>query len=222
MRIILFDIDGTLILSGGAGLLALQKAFGTRYGVTDPTDGVEFHGRTDPLILEAIAERHLGRPFHDGEAETMAAEYLSLLPVFLKETHYQILEGVPELLDHLSGQDGLLLGLATGNYEEGAWAKLRQGGLDRYFEFGGFGSDHPNRDELTKRALQRALDRGGSPEGVVVVGDTIHDVGSALAAGADCLGVATGNASEETLAAAGARWTVPTLADPRVREILAP
>jgi len=222
LRILLFDIDGTLLHTGGAGLLALRKIFGERYGVADPMDGVDFHGRTDPMILDGIAARHLGRAFRDGEAEAMTAAYLDALPGCLEEVPYRILDGVVELLEGLAARSDVLLGLATGNFEAGAWAKLRRGRLDRFFSFGGFGSDSRERDELTRRALERGLERAGSPESVVVIGDTVHDVRSARAAGADCLAVATGNATEATLAAEGARWTVPTLAEPAVRAILEP
>lgn len=220
MRIILFDIDGTLLLSGGAGLKALRDVFRRRFGIEDAVEGIEFHGRTDPQILDSIAHRHLGRDLSADERAGLIAEYLEGLERFLDESPYRILDGARELLDALAARDDVLLGLATGNVEPGAWAKLRHGGLDGYFGFGGFGSDDPDRDRLTCMAVERGRARAGNGAPAVVVGDTIHDVRSARAAGADCLAVATGNASRGDLEAAGARWTVPTLADPVVREIL--
>jgi phosphoglycolate phosphatase len=221
MRIILFDIDGTLLLSGGAGLMALRDLFRRRFGVEDAVEGIEFHGRTDPQILDSIATRHLARALPADERTELIAAYLEGLARFLDECPYRVLDGARELLDDLAARDDVVLGLATGNVEPGAWTKLRHGGLDGYFAFGGFGSDDPDRDRLTRLAVERGRERAGNGAKAVVVGDTIHDVRSARAAGADCLAVATGNASQEELSAAGARWTVPTLADPAVAGILA-
>lgn len=224
LRIVLFDVDGTLLLSGGAGLKALRRVFRERFGVPNAVNGIEFHGRTDPQILDSIAASYLARPLLAGECNELVDAYLVALDEFLADTGFQVLDGVQELLEELEGRQDVLLGLATGNVERGAWAKLRRGDLDGFFAFGGFGSDDADRDELTRLAVRRGRDRAGAagPDAeVVVVGDTIHDVRSAAAAGADCLAVATGNASVEQLEAAGARWTVPTLADPAVREILA-
>lgn len=222
MRIVLFDIDGTLILSGGAGLRALRHVFHARYGIPDAVDGIEFHGRTDPQIVESISRTVLGRSLDEAETAALTGDYLRALDEFLEGNRYRVLDGVTELLEALSARDDVLLGLATGNVEPGAWAKLRRGGLDRYFSFGGFGSDSPDRDTLTRLAVERGRQRTGPRTPAIVVGDTIHDVRSARAAGADCLAVATGNAPLDALAAAGARWTVSSLADPGVRGILEP
>ncbi|MBZ0266570.1 HAD hydrolase-like protein [bacterium] len=221
MRIVLFDIDGTLLVSGGAGLMALRDVFHRRFAVEDAVEGIEFHGRTDPQILDSIAERHLGRALPGEERTELLGEYLEGLARFLDECPYRVLPGARELLEELSGRNDILLGLATGNVESGAWTKLRHGGLDGYFSFGGFGSDDPDRDRLTRVAVERGRERVGNGAPALVVGDTIHDVRSARAAGADCLAVATGNASQGDLEAAGARWTVPSLADPAVTAILA-
>lgn len=221
MRIILFDIDGTLLLSGGAGLMSLREIFRRRFGLEDAVEGIEFHGRTDPQIVDSIAARHLGRRLAAGEHAELIEEYLEGLARFLDECPYRVLPGARELLDVLAARDDVVLGLATGNVEEGAWTKLRHGGLDGYFGFGGFGSDDPDRDRLTCLAVDRGRERAGHGAPALVVGDTIHDVRSARAAGADCLAVATGNASQGDLEAAGARWTVPTLEDPAVAAILA-
>jgi phosphoglycolate phosphatase-like HAD superfamily hydrolase len=113
-----------------------------------------------------------------------------------------------------------VLGLATGNFEPAAWAKLRRGGLDRYFSFGGFGSDHSDRAELTRIAVSRGRLLAGDGAPALVVGDTIHDVRCSRAAGAACLAVATGNATVDVLAREGADWAVESLDEPAVREIL--
>ncbi len=220
-RIVLFDIDGTLLLTGGAGLLALRQTFHEQFGVNDAVKNLDFHGATDPLILDQIASNHLGRPLEDGERERVTRDYLRYLVRSLEETSFRVLDGAHAILERLAPRDDLVLGLATGNFETAAWAKLRRAGLESFFEFGGFGSDDPDRDELTRIAVNRARERAGDDAPAIVVGDTVRDVRSARAAGADCLAVATGNASRSELEEAGARWTASTLTDPEVAEILA-
>ncbi len=220
MRVILFDIDGTLLLTGGAGLAALTSAFQDLHAVENAADGVEFHGRTDPLILDSIATRVLGRPLAPAELDELFRRYMAHLPAALAERPYRVLPGARELVEALHASGEALLGLATGNVEPAAWAKLARGGLDGFFTFGGFGSDSADRAELTRLAVERGRARAGADAEVLLVGDTVHDVRCAAASGVPCLAVATGNASEETLAAAGAARTVATLADPRAAEFL--
>jgi phosphoglycolate phosphatase-like HAD superfamily hydrolase len=221
MRLVLFDIDGTLILSGGAGLKALRRVFQELYGLENATDGIEFHGRTDPRILRSIAREGLGRELEPAELERVVSHYLGVLDEALPATDaYRVLPGARETVADLAARTDVALGLATGNLEPAAYAKLRRGGLDGFFRFGGFGSDSEDRDELTRLAVARGRALGAAEAGAVLIGDTVRDVRSALAAGVDCLAVATGNASEAVLEAAGARWTVPTLEAPLVREVL--
>lgn len=220
MRVILFDIDGTLLLTGGAGLAALTHAFQELHDVRDAADGVEFHGRTDPLILDSIATRVLGRPLAAAELDELFRRYLVHLPAALAERPYRVLPGARELVESLHATGDVLLGLATGNVEPAAWAKLARGGLDGFFRFGGFGSDSADRVELTRLAVERGRARAGAGAEVILVGDTVHDVRCATANGVPCLAVATGNASEETLAAAGAARTVASLDDPAAAAFL--
>jgi phosphoglycolate phosphatase-like HAD superfamily hydrolase len=215
MRAVLFDIDGTLLLTGGAGLEALTRAFRDLHGVEGASDGIEFHGRTDPLILDSIAERHLGRPLRPSEFDAIIERYLVHLHDTLGSRPYRVLPGARALVQALHDQ-GAALGLATGNVEPAAWEKLRRGELDRYFSFGGFGSDSADRTELTRLAVARGRERAGTRDDLVLVGDTVHDVRCALAVGVPILGVATGNASVADLAAAGASWAVASLEDPSV------
>jgi phosphoglycolate phosphatase-like HAD superfamily hydrolase len=221
VRIVLFDIDGTLLLTGGAGLVALRRVFGERFGVADATEGIRFHGLTDPVILQSIATRHVGRELGPEELDELAAAYAEALPGALAAvTEFRVLPGVEDRLRELEARGDSVLGLATGNYERTAWAKLRRAGLDRYFSWGGFGSDSSDRTELTRLAVSRGRERTGPDSPVLVVGDTVHDVRCALAVGADCLAVATGNVSEETLHEAGAHWTVPDLLHPTAGRVL--
>jgi phosphoglycolate phosphatase-like HAD superfamily hydrolase len=224
VRIILFDIDGTLLLTGGAGLRALDRVFRDRFGVEDAYRGVEFHGRTDIGILRAMLRRHLQRDPEPGELPRLADLYVQALEAVLAEgtPAFRVLPGVREALAALQGRRDVLLGLATGNLEPAAWAKLRHAGLDGFFGVGGFGTDSEDREELTRRGAERARRAAGGDERtpVLVVGDTVHDVRCARAIGAACLAVATGNATEEALRAAGADWTVPGLDRPLARRVL--
>lgn len=224
MRIILFDIDGTLLLTGGAGLRALGRVFRDRYGVEDAYKGVEFHGCTDAGILRAIIRRHLRRDPENGELGEVGDLYVAALRRVLAEgvPAFRVLPGAREALEALHGRSDVTLGLATGNLEPAAWAKLRHAELDGFFRVGGFGTDSEDRQELTRRGAERARREAGGDDRtpVLVVGDTLHDVRCAKGIGAACLAVATGNASLEALRAAGADWTVPALDAPEARRAL--
>ncbi len=221
MRIILFDIDGTLLLTGGAGTTSLALVFEELFQARGPLDGVVVHGQTDPSIIRAMARSWLGRELTVEETERLVASYLEQLETLLTaSTTFRVLPGARAVVEALSGREGSVLGLATGNFEPAAYAKLRRAGLDRFFSFGGFGSDSVDRPELTRIAVERGRAIAGSDGPVLVVGDTIHDIRSGKAAGAQVLAVATGNASQEELARAGADWTVSGLDDPLVAEVL--
>jgi phosphoglycolate phosphatase-like HAD superfamily hydrolase len=222
LRLILFDIDGTLVLTGGAGLEALRRVFREAYDIANGVDNVPFHGLTDPVIFQAIARKRLDRELEGPELERMRESYLDQLDGILErgETEFRLLPGAREVVEELSVCEDVVLGLATGNFERAAIAKLKRAGLASYFDFGGYGSDSHDRIELTRIAQERGRERAGRDAPVIVVGDTVYDVRSALAVGASCLAVATGNASVESLRAEGAHWAVSGLTDPSVRGIL--
>jgi phosphoglycolate phosphatase-like HAD superfamily hydrolase len=222
VRVVLFDIDGTLLLSGGAGLEALSRAFRSRYGLEDAASGIEVHGLTDPAILRGIARSRLDRDLADDEMTDLTGLYMDALKEVLaaSDSSFRVLPGARAAVEGLARRADVALGLATGNFEPAARAKLRRGGLHGYFAFGGFGSDSESRIELTRLAVERGRHTAGGDAPVLLVGDTVHDVRCALAAGAECLAVATGNASEATLASAGARWVVPTLESSLARQVL--
>jgi phosphoglycolate phosphatase-like HAD superfamily hydrolase len=222
MQVVLFDIDGTLLLTGGAGTSSLARVFEEMFGAGISLEGIAVHGQTDPAIIQAIARRWIERELSDEEIARLVERYLGHLEDRLAaSTAFRVLPGAREILEQLSARSDLLLGLATGNFEPAAYAKLRRAEMDEYFSFGGFGSDSIDRAELTRLAVERGRKIAGFEAPALVVGDTIHDVRSAKAAGARVLAVATGNASLEVLEASGADWTVASLADPRVSEILA-
>ena len=211
---ILFDVDGTLIESGGAGSRAWREAFEELYGV--PADIAEFTdaGMTDPDVGRVTFKKVMGRKPDSRELARLLALRNRLLPRAVAESKgYRVLPGVPALLARLSEQ-GYLLGLTTGGVETAAHIKLERAHLNRYFHFGGYGSDSPNRAELTRRALERAstiLGQRLSHEEVLVVGDTPLDVTAAHGADAVAVGVASGRYSKADLAGAGADYVLGTL-----------
>ncbi len=221
MRLVLFDIDGTLLLSGGAGLRALERTFLELYEVPDAGAGLEYHGLTDPIILEALAHKHLERDLDEREYDRFVERYLFHLRDTLRESEgFRTLPGARELVEELNARDDVALGLVTGNFEPAAFAKLGRAGLNEYFRFGGFGSDDRDRAELARLAVERGRREAGGNGTAIVIGDTRHDVRAANEAGLPCLAVATGNASIDELRAAGARWAVSGLENPTVREAL--
>ncbi len=203
-RILLFDLDGTLVLTGGAGVRALDRAFQNLYGLQEAGRGVPFHGRTDLRIIRDIVERKLHRPMGADEAVAICDRYLPYLEEEVQRSAaYRILPGVPALLTLLAARGDCLVGLGTGNVEAGARIKLARGDLNRFFPFGGFGSDAEDRVELLRRAVARGEARRGpgadGPAQVVVIGDTHLDVESGRALGARTVAVATGGESAAAL-----------------------
>ncbi len=224
--IALFDIDGTLLRAGGAGRRAVELALGE---VLDEIAGldeevslqsVEFAGRTDPWIVRAALMQY-GVAADEAMIRDVLQRYIAHLPRELERASaFEVLPGVLSLLAELSDRDDLVLGLGTGNTEPAAYAKLARGGLDSFFAFGGFGSDHAERPELLRTALHRGLERTGAQmedARVVVIGDTPHDVAAARAIGAHCVAVSTGGYEASALHAAGASVVVSDLRASAVR-----
>lgn len=208
---VLFDIDGTLLVTGGAGAAAWQRAFQELHGVdADIAEHTEA-GMTDPEIAEIVFREVLGRDGSPAERSQAIAGYLGHLDDTVGEsTGYRVMPGIDELLPRLI-ERGLLLGLVTGNIEAAAHIKLARAGLNRFFSFGGYGSDSRDRTELTKRALERGeLVSGGTlvDGACIAVGDTPRDVKAGHGAGIKVVGVATGSYSVEQLREAGANWAI--------------
>lgn len=202
MKLLLFDIDGTILRTNGAGTRAVNRAFEKMLGHSDAMAGVDAAGKTDPLILREMFMNKLSRDFTESEALEIFREYVSFLAEEVAAGEVEIMPGIPLLLENLSLRDDMLLGVATGNIEEGAWIKLRRAGLDTHFTFGGFGSDSENREALVRAAIQRAgsHERGaGGFERVFVIGDTPFDIIHGRAAGAVTVAVATGRYKSDEL-----------------------
>lgn len=201
----LFDIDGTLLRAGGAGLRALSAVMQTRYGVADGCRGLAAAGRTDPSIVAEIFVRNLGRDATPAEIDDVIALYLIELKDQLAGGGLRILPDAATVLSWLGARPDVRLAIATGNVRHGARLKLERADLANHFDLdtqGGFGCDSADRATLVARAVARA--GVGDRDTVIVVGDTVHDVRAAQAVGATCVAVTTGGDTRETLEAAGA------------------
>ena len=212
----LFDIDGTLIITGGAGAAAWRLAFEELYGIPADIGMFTDAGMTDPDVGHKTFVAVLGR--EPGQAELgklMERRIHYLYQTVADSKDYRVLDGVEELLPRML-EEGYLLGLVTGNVEAAAHIKLHRARLNRFFSFGGYGSDSADRGELTRAALRRAaVVSGGSvtPADAFVVGDTPHDVAAAHAAGIPCVGVASHHHTAEELKAGGADWVIGSLTE---------
>ena len=208
-RLVLFDIDGTLVLTGGAGLRAMNRACRDVVGHDSALDGVVLAGRTDWIILDDTMRRH-GRALDEELLGDLRQRYLQHLckEIELPGTGVKrALPGVGQLLGALKDRDDVALGLLTGNFADGAKIKLEHFDLWKYFAFGAFGDDSADRNALVPIAMQRARAQGIAdvlPNDVFVVGDTPFDVACALAADAVPVGVATGGFSADQLRRSGA------------------
>lgn len=214
--LILFDIDGTLLLTEGAGVAAMQDAGRELFGAHFSTDGVEFSGRLDPLIWIDLAQRN-GVNDHNGAHDRFRAAYRRHLQRRLAGSPTATaLPGVRQLIDALLAE-GIGLGLLTGNYPETGRIKLESAGIDPdAFAVHAWGCDGPTRRDLPPIALRQYCDlrrRSLGPEHVVVIGDTPHDVDCARVHGCRSLGVATGAFTIEALRAAGADLALADLSD---------
>ncbi|HYP56569.1 MAG TPA: HAD family hydrolase [Solirubrobacterales bacterium] len=214
IRAVLFDIDSTILVTGGAGGAAWQRAFAELYGVDANVHERTDAGMTDPEIAAIVFREAVGREGGAEERARAIGAYLKHLPATVRESSgYRVMPGVEPLLDRLIDA-GLLLGLVTGNVEAAAHIKLSRAGLNRFFSFGGYGSDSSDRTEVTRAALRRAeLVSGGAldPAACIAAGDTPRDVRAGHGAGIEVVGVATGKYSVEQLREAGADWAIETV-----------
>lgn len=218
--VVLFDIDGTLLRSGGAARGALEKAMQKVYGVA-PQPHVVLDGKTDPQIVRELALSGTG--MQQAEVDERIADfyeaYLSILRESIADSpgRIQLFPGVANLIEALRSREDVTIGLLTGNIEEGAYLKVAAAGLDpTIFRVGSFGSDHPVRNELAAIARKRVcslLEQEVANDRIVVTGDTPHDISCGRAIGARTIGVATGRYSVVDLRAAGADVALPDLTD---------
>ena len=215
--LILFDIDGTLVLTGGAGGRAMSLAFEEIFAVRDAFEGMPMAGRTDAWILADCATAH-GIPHDSPDLIRFHDAYIRHLVVELEKPGARkgMMPGVRELLDALSTRGDAYVALLTGNYEAGARIKLEYFDLWRYFPCGAFGDEAPNRNGLVPKAIARVAACAGpsfSAADAIVIGDTPLDVACAAVAGARSIAVATGGYTVEDLRAAGADVVMHDLGD---------
>jgi phosphoglycolate phosphatase len=220
--VLLFDIDGTLVSTGGAGRRSMERAFVEHTGTTGVLD-FSFAGMTDPAIVRLGLAR-AGRPPDPGSIAAVLASYLRVLSdaVAVAES-YVVHGGVTRVLAEVAAWARVAIGLGTGNIRDGARVKLGRAGLFERFAFGGFGSDAEERADLLAVGAERGAARLGVPRAecrVVVIGDTPKDVAAALAIGAEAVGVGTGPYSAEDLRACGAAWAFASLEEEGALEAL--
>jgi len=217
-KLVLFDIDGTLVLTGGAGIRAMNRACEALTGRPDALTGIPVAGRTDRIILADVATS-VGRDLDAALLAELRDQYVANLA---DEIHHPgrgvkaVLPGVSALLDALDARPDVFLGLLTGNFEAGARIKLGHFDLWKYFECGAYGDDAADRNALVPFALTRARGCGLpdlDPRDILVVGDTPHDVACARAAGAMAVAVATGGFGVDDLRATGADVVFKDLSD---------
>lgn len=203
VRLVLFDIDGTILRSDGAGRRAMVAALREVYGAPGPEDH-RYDGKTDPQIVREVMRIEGHHDAHiDERMDALMTLYLAHLDRELEHIDMFVYPGVRELLDALEARDDTILGLLTGNLREGAYAKLRAAGIDPVrFRIGAFGSDHEHRPELPALARRRAqAELGIDLEGhhLVVIGDTPADIECGRSLGVRAIGVATGSYTVEEL-----------------------
>ncbi len=202
-RLLLWDIDSTLINSGGAGLISLRQIVARRYGVEDDLRDIEVAGRTDAHIARSILAKY-GVATTEDNVRPFLDEYLRGLEELLPQTNGRVLPGVAEILERLHAREDRVLGLLTGNLKRGAELKLRRYGLWGYFEVGAFADDHHDRNQLGPFARTRACERHNfdfPPSAIDVIGDTAHDIACGKAFDARTIAVATGSSTYAELAA---------------------
>ncbi|MEW6349281.1 MAG: HAD hydrolase-like protein [Thermodesulfobacteriota bacterium] len=212
-KFVLFDIDQTLLYSGGAGFKAMNLALEDLTGVADGFRGISFAGNTDPLIFREALSIH-GLDCDDGMLERLTRGYLGHLPRLLQESAAVLKPGVPKILEEIRTMERVYLGLLTGNVEEGARLKLGRFNLNGFFPIGAFASDHEDRNELLPIAVERLRNFCGisvAYADCVVVGDSPKDVECARVHGARSIAVATGRYSVAELEDTSADLVLPDL-----------
>lgn len=213
--LLLWDIDGTLLASAGAGLRALVTALKSEFGVEARLDDIDWSGRTDRFIVRQILSKY-GLPTDDGTFDRYLNTYVSALPAEMERAGSLVLPGIQALLDRAAASAEVAQGLLTGNIRKGAETKLGFHGLWDYFPFGAFANDSELRNDLGPHALRRAAETTGHTFGgaqVWIIGDTPHDIACGKVIGARTLAVATGHHPMDELLAHEATATLADLSD---------
>ena len=202
-RLLLFDIDGTLIHSAGAGVQSLRHTLAERFGIQDDLTDIEIAGMTDSGIVTSVLNKHQIAATHENIAAFLDT-YVHFLSLELPQRVGHLLPGVLELLEKLKARPHLVLALLTGNVSRGAQLKLEHYGVWHFFEFGAFADDHHDRNQLGPFAQARAQEKHGQQfraDQIDVIGDTPRDIACGKAFGARTVAIATGSWPREQLAA---------------------
>ena len=225
MKLLLFDIDGTLVLSGGAGKRAMNRVFEELYGYADVMEGITLSGRTDDkIMMDAYARA--GIAFNYPELQRFKVRYFEMIKLEMLVDHNgkRVMPGVAQLLPELQMRDDVYLALLTGNWEQGGRTKIGYFGLDRYFPFGAFSDDSAERTELVPiavRRFQEFFSFSPEPRDVYVIGDTPADIQCAKPHGVVSVAVAAASHTVEDLRPFAPDVLWEDLTDlPRVLEIL--
>ena len=215
MRLVLFDVDGTLLHCGRQVRSHFAAALEEVFGTAGELEGYSFAGKTDPrIVLDLMTGAGVTAPAVRRAMPRVRAAFLGRLEDGLDREQMTLLPGVVELLERLAADPNVALGLVTGNWRRGAELKLAPFDLGRFFDFGAFGDDGVERSDLPPVAIERAsaaVGRSFRPEEVLIVGDSLEDVACARAHGLACLAVATGWTAPAALSAAGASWVAADL-----------
>lgn len=213
-KLLLFDIDGTLLLTGGTGRIAIEQCFKEMFGIAEAWGATIPDGKTDPAIFEEIAMCTLCRPLTPEEHHEMRRRYtLYFRQMIGTAPNFRLMPGVAELVPVLAQDPAFVLGIQTGNDEPVAWMKLERAQLNAHFTFGGFGSDSPNRTAIIRRAAERGLVKadGIERQNIWVIGDAPQDIQSGRELGFTTVAVATGRTTAATLAALRPDYLLPDL-----------
>jgi phosphoglycolate phosphatase len=200
-RLLLFDIDGTLVNTGGAGIQSLKARVREHFHTDDDLGDIEIAGKTDMAIVRDILRKYRVAVTPEN-MQAFAADYIDGLPAELDRCQGRVLPGIRPLLEQLKQRPTVVLGLLTGNLHRGAELKLQHYDLWHFFEFGAFGDDHHDRNQLGAFAHRRAREKHGcefDAANIDVIGDTAHDVACGKALGARTVAVATGSWSRKRL-----------------------
>ena len=214
--LLLFDIDGTLLRAEDATRKAMNRSFLDLFMVEKTIEDISFLGRTDPELFQEASVKLRGSRLDDGEYDSLVEQYLMFLPEELTRCAFRLMPGVERLLAELSHRTDVILGLETGNIEPAAYLKLQRGDIDRYFTFGGFGSDSPDRTELVQAAIARGRKTAGNgitEKNIFVIGDSSHDIAAGRDCGVNTIAVGTGRGDNNKLLDESPSYYLPDLSD---------